>query len=374
MKWLYNDPRTSAEIQNWAKGAELVTASFYFWNAGTDMQKSQQGLLQSLLYELLSKCAQLIPVLCPNRWDSSTNPNSARPSSPWSCSELTAAFSRLSNAALASTKFCFFIDGLDEYDGDHFDLIEIMFKAVKSSHIKICLSSRPWNCFEDAFGQNLQRKLYLQDLTREDIEIYAKAKLAMPRYSPSNGKDKILYQQLIVDIGDRAQGVFLWVYLVVRSLREGLADGDDVSMLQKRLQSLPTDLELYFKHILASVDLIHKEKVGSMFQVAVEANEPLLLMSYSFMDEDNPDFAISLPINRMGPREVLDRQKLMRRRINGRSKGLLEATELGDSPYPIWKVDFLHRTVRDFLRTKSIEAMLESMAALDRGTQNICYS
>jgi hypothetical protein len=81
------------------------------------------------------------------------------------------------------------------------------------------------------------------------------------------------------------------------------------------------------------------------------------------MDEDNPDFAISLPINRMGPREVLDRQKLMQRRINGRSKGLLEATELGDSLYPIWKVDFLHRTVRDFLRTKSIEAMLESMAA-----------
>jgi hypothetical protein len=363
MKWLYNEPRTLAELREWAKGAELVTASFYFWNSGTDMQKSQQGLLQSLLYELLSKCAQLIPILCPSRWDSSTNPGSVRPSSPWSCTELITAFSRLSNAALANKNFCFFIDGLDEYDGDHFDLIEIMSNAVKVGYIKICLSSRPWNCFEDAFGQDLQRKLYLQDLTREDIEMYAQAKLTMPRYSQSTGKHKILYQQLIVDIGDRAQGVFLWVYLVVRSLRDGLADGDDVSMLQKRLQSLPTDLELYFKHILASVDPIHKEKVGSMFQVAIEANEPLLLMAYSFMDEDNPDFAISLPIHPMDPGEILDRQKLMRRRINGRSKGLLEAIASGDNPYPLWKVDFLHRTVRDFLRTKSIEAMLKEMAA-----------
>jgi hypothetical protein len=362
IKWLYNEPRTLAELQKWAKGAELV----YFWNSGTDMQKSQQGLLQSLLYELLSKCAQLIPVLCPSRWESSTKPNSVRPSSPWSCAELTTAFSRLSNAALANKKFCFFIDGLDEYDDDHFDLIEIMSNAVKPSRIKICLSSRHWNCFEDAFGQDLERKLYLQDLTREDIEIYAQAKLTMPRYSPPIGKDMILYQQLIVDIGDRAQGVFLRVYLVIRSLREGLTDRDDVSMLQKRLQSLPTDLELYFKHILASVDLIHKEKVGSIFQVAVEANEPLLLIVYSFIDEDDPDFALSPPINQMHPREIHDRQELMRRRINGRSKGLLEAIASGGTFYKgtLWKVDFLHRTVRDFLRTESIETMLKSMAAL----------
>jgi hypothetical protein len=276
---------------------------------------------------------------------------------------LIAAFSRLLEAALTNKKFCFFIDGLDEYDGDHFDLIKIMFKTIKSPHIKICLSSRPWNCFEDAFGKDLHRKLYLQDLTREDIEIYAQEKLTMPRYMPLLGKDKILYQQLIVDIGDRTQGVFLWVYLVVRSLREGLADGDDVKMLQKRLHSLPTDLELYFKHILASVDLT-KEKVGSIFLAAVEANEPLPLMVHAFMDENNPNVAIGLPVNSITDGEVLDRQKLMRSRINSCTNGLLEITgSKEDSPYPLWEVDFLHRTVRDFLRTKSIEAILKDMAA-----------
>lgn len=69
-----------------------------------------------------------------------------------------------------------------------------------------------------------------------------------------------MYRLLIADIGERAQGVFLWVYLNVRSLRDGLVNGDDLSMLQTRLHSLPTDLEEYFKHRSASVDLIHKEK------------------------------------------------------------------------------------------------------------------
>lgn len=68
---------------------------------------------------------------------------------------------RLSTVAPANKKFCFFIDGLDEYDDDHFDLIDLMFKTVKNEEIKICLSSRPWNCFGDAFGTKLRQKLYL---------------------------------------------------------------------------------------------------------------------------------------------------------------------------------------------------------------------
>jgi hypothetical protein len=42
---------------------------------------------------------------------------------------------------------------------------------------------------------------------------------------------------------------------------------------------------------------------------------------------------------------------------------LLEATGLiEDSLDLLWKVDFLHQTVRDFLRTKNVEAMLKDMA------------
>lgn len=136
-------------------------------------------------------------------------------------------------------KFCFLIDGLDEYDGDHYDIIDIMQDMVKAPHVKICLSSRPRNCFKDKLGNIPDRKLYLHDLTRQDIELYARAKLPMARKSRTLEYDSIAHDLLVLDIVDRAQGVFLWVYLVVRSLRQGMGNGDSVATLQLRLKELP---------------------------------------------------------------------------------------------------------------------------------------
>lgn len=55
MKWLAQEQKTIAALQRWASPAVLCTASFYFWISGWAIQKSQNGLLQSLLHEILSK-------------------------------------------------------------------------------------------------------------------------------------------------------------------------------------------------------------------------------------------------------------------------------------------------------------------------------
>ena len=38
---------------------------------------------------------------------------------------------------------CFFIDGLDEYDGDHVELIRLLQDFSQPNNIKICASNRP---------------------------------------------------------------------------------------------------------------------------------------------------------------------------------------------------------------------------------------
>lgn len=48
-----------------------------------------------------------------------------------------------SNQAVLSLKICLFIDGLDKYEGDHSDVVEILQGLAKSEDVKICLSSRP---------------------------------------------------------------------------------------------------------------------------------------------------------------------------------------------------------------------------------------
>ena len=58
-------------VRIWAGGAKLVTATCYFWNPGTIMQKSHLGLLQSLLYETLTEHRDLIPLLFPSKVEKS---------------------------------------------------------------------------------------------------------------------------------------------------------------------------------------------------------------------------------------------------------------------------------------------------------------
>ena len=52
MKYITEHPKTRQALSQWASNQHLITAGFYFWHAGTAMQKSQIGLFRSLLYEI----------------------------------------------------------------------------------------------------------------------------------------------------------------------------------------------------------------------------------------------------------------------------------------------------------------------------------
>jgi len=41
--------RARRALQSWAEGYELFIGSYFFWNAGNSMQRSQKGLLQTEL-------------------------------------------------------------------------------------------------------------------------------------------------------------------------------------------------------------------------------------------------------------------------------------------------------------------------------------
>lgn len=60
----------------------------------------------------------------------------------WTRSELLQAFTRLGSRDISLPRFCFFIDGLDEYEGDHSGLVNVLKDLVDSSSVKICLSMR----------------------------------------------------------------------------------------------------------------------------------------------------------------------------------------------------------------------------------------
>ena len=53
MKFISEDARTRDALSSWAGEDSLLRASLYFWNLGSRLQKSQIGLLRSLLYHVL---------------------------------------------------------------------------------------------------------------------------------------------------------------------------------------------------------------------------------------------------------------------------------------------------------------------------------
>lgn len=356
MKYLDDSRVTENALLEWAGNAPLIRGIFYFWTAGTEMQKSLEGLLQSLLYDILNECPDLIPVICPDRWSSS---RSDAFSSPWRLRELHQSFKTLEAQDLVSARFCFFIDGLDEYNGAQSEVIEAMQVLTTSPKIKLCISSRPWPCFEDAFGEDPNRKLYLHDHTREDIELFARSKLEYCITQATLRNEDRRYQKLISEIVEGAEGVFLWVSLVTRSLCEGISNGDTIALLQTRLRKLPTKLEAFFEHILNSIDQVYQERMARTFQVALQTEESLHLIIYSLLDEEDPDFAIKLPFRKLRDAEIHTRLENMQRRLNGRYKGLLEVSSVSVLSLQS-KVEFLHRTLKDFLMTANMQELLRS--------------
>lgn len=108
MKLITEHRNTRKALEIWAGDTVLVCPSFYFWYGGTQMQRSQLGMLRSLLHELLLTDKALTPIAFPlwTEEDKVEEPDFA---------EVAATFLR--TLAADERKICFFIDGLDEYEG-----------------------------------------------------------------------------------------------------------------------------------------------------------------------------------------------------------------------------------------------------------------
>ncbi|KAI1819111.1 hypothetical protein F4861DRAFT_528209 [Xylaria intraflava] len=360
MKWIADNSETRKCLTAWAGDHELLIVSHYFTIYGTPIQRSLEGLLRSLVFGILLRKPSLIAKLLVDRWERSWE------QPPWTQSELEALL-RLFGTETEDlpSKICYFIDGLDEYEGDHLDICQTLKQLSQSPFIKVCVSSRPWNVFEDALGDKPGSKLYMHELTHDDIRDYTASRLQ------EHTRWSILQEEagcassrrLVNEIVAKSNGVFLWVTLVIRQLREGLTNDDSLFDLQRRLSSFPADLEEFFRHIIKAVDPFYNERMAATLLVALEALEPLQLEIYLFHDLEyaDEDYALKDPAELMTTDPVaLDKLFMsISRRINGRCKGLLERNDD--------RLEFLHRTVYDFLRTKEMSAFLKGQTRNSHG-------
>ncbi|KAI0534237.1 hypothetical protein GGR58DRAFT_66207 [Xylaria digitata] len=152
MKFISNHSKTQLMLLVWSSPKPVTVASHYFWAAGESLQNSQTGLMRTLLYEVLRQCPAYMPIVCPIQWQQMTCKGRSAP--VWTYTKLMEAIKGLAGQTDLPTRFCFFIDGMDEYGDEHHELCAALRGLSLSSYIKLCVSSRPLNVFRDNFGQD----------------------------------------------------------------------------------------------------------------------------------------------------------------------------------------------------------------------------
>jgi transcriptional regulator of met regulon len=370
MKRILQDERTQEELRKWASGTnhELCVGSYFFWIGGTPLQKSQEGLLRSLLHDVFRQAPEIIHTVCEERrLTSSALQRTFK--HPWTRAELFRTFGALGDRTTLSKKYCFFIDGLDEYklpdEGDYDDLIQLMQRFSSRSNFKFCVSSREENEFRDEYLK--VNHFILHHLTRQDIENLVHQRLNENHHFQRLAANVSTYLDLEWEIVRKAQGVFLWVSLVVKTLLDGMRNSDTIADLHRELNDLPDTLEVYFQRIIESIEPRYRVAAAKTLQVTNQAERPLPLLAYYFLDEEGKSQESFHPSHSLSSDEVDQYHEDARRRLSARCRGLLEVVEYKSNSQPLrFSVVYLHRTVRDFLyETSKMQILFEKMLPPD---------
>ncbi|TRX88265.1 hypothetical protein FHL15_010832 [Xylaria flabelliformis] len=338
MKFVIGHSMLQELLAQWSGPKPFLLARFYFWNAGTPIQRTQEGLLRTLLYQCLRQRPLLIQKVCPRRWVLfkvfGSEVKTAAP--PWTLDELLESFSAFDLFVGQQFNLALFIDGLDEFDGDHRNLIEFVRLFHSRTGRKVCVSSRPWNVFQDAFMAS--PSLRLENLTGDDIRLYVQCNLN-PSPAFQEYKDALPEQSkgLVETIITKAQGVFLWVSVVVLHIREGLSEGDRWEELYDMVNLLPDDLSQLYQRIWSTIKL---DYIGQshLFQIHGAYIDSLDVITLWLAD--HPD-TLQIDVKTIPEQQDLITQT-MRRRLSSRTRGPLEISPQG-------YVGYLHRSVRDWI-------------------------
>lgn len=352
MKHLFFDNRTMQALEIWATGTPSVLAGFFVWSSGNSLQKNEEGLLRSLLYQCLADHRELIPIVFPEL--AHRNGNSSDALGTWTVEDLRRALRRLASQTKVSVMLCFFIDGLEEYEGDQEDLINLLEELAHNHKIKICISSRPSEFLEDMLGD--YSRLDLDDMALQDIRIYANNKFA-------ETEDLIFLQDeepgiiplLSVKIATKSAGIFLWAEIVVRLLIEEVTyHKDRISDIESRLEELPPGLVDLYWHILnadqSSSDI---GKSSRLLQIIQHAKKPLQMVDLAFASYQHGS-SIDHPMSmeeRIGLCEQIEED------LKSSCRGLVEIhpSTVRESNACNATVRFTHETISDFLFSNSTQ-------------------
>ncbi|KAJ4079283.1 hypothetical protein NW760_015227 [Fusarium oxysporum] len=392
MRFLFRSERTKDLLAAWSAGRKLILSKFFFWKHGSDMENSVNAMLRTLIYDTLEQCPELTSSVFPQHW-------SRVHSLPWQApvelrfddDEIREAFSRLIQNRNSGEKRCLFflIDGLDEFqetpEERYKDLVRFLSNSAMAAaqDMKLCVSSREYDVFLENFKG--PKSFELQKLTYDDIYNFVHDKLQRNQNFLELAKPPDGTERLISKVTNRADGVFLWVSLVVNLLDDACDGGANFSELEDKIEWTPREVEDLFRQLFDSIHESDRDQSAQTFAIALKLlqNEHGMRMSlfrYSLLDDfnTNPEFASSIDhLKEAGlvgtdQEDIERRLKRARKQLYRRCKGLLEIHTDAEDPlksivdqhktgvsrngsHLAMAISLAHRDIYEFLLRENIE-------------------
>lgn len=373
MKYVAQHHRLEPLLRRWAGPRNLLVAKFFFWHAGQPLQKSLEGVLRSVLRQILQARPDMIPIVFP-RFSRYVALQSKSPKTAISVQELEDALLTFGRLIPKDLALFLMVDGVDEYKGHHLPFAKLLAKIANSKFVKVLVSSRPIPECYHVFSDYPQIKL--QDLTRKDISEYIEDELMtdklfiqMDRAEPGFGTS--LRDTLV----EKSSGVFLWIVLVVQKILIGLVHYEDRMTIMARVDHLPNDLETLYDHMFSNMDQEYQREGSLYMQLMSRAQEvqttPLTALQFGVAAEYLRDLCDGhndreLPL----PDEPVF-VEMLAGRLRSRCCGLIEIQDhdvRGKMSTP--KITFLHRTVYDYLNNPVIWSKLTTIIDIPLANKN----
>jgi energy-coupling factor transporter ATP-binding protein EcfA2 len=309
--------------------------AFFFNAKGTLLERSVEGMYRALLYQLLTQYPKLERVV---RQGASNH-------SIWTV-ELLEEYFRDCVLQLGSLELTCHIDALDECEEhDVRGLIEFFedlggMALSAGVQLHVCLASRhyPYISMSKAVYMVIDSLQGHQD----DIETYVHGNLKV--------LEPALRGEIAKEIRTRARDVFLWVVLVVRLLNRESDLGNNHS-LRAHLGAVPDSLYQLFEDAVLKRGADDNHYLLPTLLWILFAKQPLTpaeLYHAVLYTNGNPIDAAILE-DAPSPSQIA-------RFILNTTKGLAEITVRHESSYgpEVLRVQFIHETVRDYLRDTGI--------------------
>lgn len=363
--------RTLRCLETWARPRRPRILSFYFWlDDSSNIQNRVLGFLCSLLHQLLSQAsAEYASNLLPM-----DELRMKRRRDNWDSKRLMSLLEAVARDVAKDTPLCIFIDALDECKEDLHPIVEIFKTLVfdSDSNIKCCVSSRSEPRLENRLRHLEPLTLEFHKLTHDDIwrhvgNEFKKCWHLKDLVIPTNEQKDDLVNKVV----ESSHGVFLWAFLVTKSLCKSIEDGDTPRQIQEQLGRLPKGMMQLYETMLEKSGFSEGERgaeAAAYFKFVIEHHQHTLFHrfhhQYTLFHRFGP-YAVGItceirPLEPFiplyeyfhGPTQDQDLSNITRRireRIERLCAGMVVIREsnytLDD---PVYEVDFFHRTARDF--------------------------